>query len=251
MCVAVIARNYLENYPLIVVTNRDEFHGRETVRSHYWDDKEGVLAGRDLSKGGTWLGVTRGGRFAMVTNYREPEVAPGPESRGALVTDFLTSRASSRSFISSISPERYSGYNLVIYDGVTLLHSSNRTDTHTEIDGLHGLSNHLLDTPWPKVVASTDVVSRVLQSRGPEPDALIEEMFDTNMAETSLLPNTGVPPDVERRLSSVFICGEKYGTRATTIVALRNDGRLSFTEQAYGPAATIAGRNSFIFNISV
>lgn len=253
MCVAVIARNVIEGYPLIVASNRDEFRGRHTARSHFWNDNSGILAGRDLTKGGTWLGVTRSGRFAMVTNYRDPAAQPGPASRGLLVSDFLKSSVSSNAFIDRVRPtiDQYSGFNLILFDGTTAAYLSSKTGASQGLsEGVYGLSNHLLNTPWPKVKVSTVSVEQTLNGAGFDPDQLIGDMFNTEMANDADLPSTGVPYDIEKRLSSVFIPGERYGTRCTTIVGISNEGQLSFTEQTYGPNAEVLGRNNFLIPLA-
>lgn len=249
MCVAVIANGVVDRYSLIVASNRDEFRGRNTARSHFWDDNPDILAGRDLTKGGTWLGVSRSGRFAMVTNYRDPSADPGPASRGLLVSDFLTSEYPVADYLDKVSPstDEYSGFNLIVFDGSSAGYLSSKIGGDPHLGkGFYGLSNHVLDTPWPKVAVSKSAIQDTLQKKGFDPESMIVDMSDTTTAPDADLPSTGVPYEVEKQISSVFIPGEKYGTRCTTIVGIRNDGQIFFTEQTYGPEAILIGRNNFI-----
>ena len=249
MCVAVIAKGMSDRYPLIVVSNRDEFRGRAASRAHFWTDDSNVLAGRDLEKGGTWLGVTRTGRVALVTNYREPNPFVGPKSRGDLVSDFLRGTDPAADYLDMIEPDgdAYSGYNLIVFDGTDIGYASNRGGSNQILgDGSFGLSNHLLDTPWPKVSRSKKgVVDQINESDLPL-ESLIGTMRDPSRAEDADLPSTGVPLDLERRLSSIFIEGGEYGTRCTSIVAIRDDGKLLFAEQAYDNRDQVVGRNTFV-----
>ena len=155
MCLIYIAHRVDPRYRLVVAANRDEFHARETRAAHWWDDEAGILAGRDLRAGGTWMGVSRSGRFAALTNFRDPLThRDDARSRGFLVSDFLKSTVDAMTYLESITGDagRFNGFSLLVHDGNGLCFYSNRDGAPSKVAaGVHGLSNHLLDTPWPKV----------------------------------------------------------------------------------------------------
>ncbi|NND71750.1 MAG: NRDE family protein [Rhodothermales bacterium] len=254
MCVAVIAFHAVPGHPLVIVSNRDEFHGRESARAHVWDDDPTVIAGRDLEKGGTWLGTTVTGRVALITNYRELDDTEYRKSRGHLVSDFLMSSHSASDYAekSFDHGSDYAGYNLLLFDGESLAYVSNRsTKIEYPDQGVYGLSNHLLETPWPKVLRSKTAVSKYLEDNQALPvEDLIGTMRDTTIAPDEKLPSTGVPIELERALSSVFISGDRYGTRCTTVVSIGNEGQISLTEQTYRPNGVLDGRNTIIHQVS-
>ncbi len=242
MCLLVFAWQSHPRYPLVFVGNRDEFHARPTAPAGWWDDAPLLLAGRDLQAGGTWAGVTRDGRFAVVTNFREPEARdPAALSRGKLVTDFLvngqTAEAAAREL--DRTGAKYAGYNLLFTDGHTAGYHSNRAEARTPLPpGIYGLSNHVLDTPWPKLRRVKRAFTDSLEPRAvrePDVEALMAPLADRRPAEDGDLPDTGIPEEWERLLSSPFIVSPEYGTRATTAVLVDSDRRVTFRERSFDP----------------
>lgn len=241
MCLILLAFRAHERYPLIVAANRDEHHHRPAAAAAYWDDHPQIYGGRDLEKGGTWMGITRTGRFAAITNYRDGLPAPAaPRSRGALVSGFLTGEHTAQDFAGAIAPvqDQYGGFGLIAGDMDTLMFCSNRGASASAVTpGIHGLSNHLLDTPWPKIRRGTAVLQTALAS--PDEAALAAALFDMlgdrTAADDKLLPDTGVPRQRERELSPAFICGEHYGTRTSTVMLVQASGDVLFHEKRYGP----------------
>lgn len=237
MCTLVLAYRTHPRYRLVLVANRDEYYERPTAPAAFWEDAPGVYGGRDLVHGGTWLGVTGDGRLAALTNYREPHLADrhGP-SRGRLVSDFLQGRDSAEEYVERLRRERvaYGGYNLVLGEGHGLFCYSNKNDVMERITpGIHGLSNHLLDTPWPKVVRAKEGLERVLAVKNFNPEDLFAVLADTTRPPDEELPDTGIGFDLERLLSSIFIKSESYGTRCTTVLLVGNDGKVTFIERSF------------------
>jgi uncharacterized protein with NRDE domain len=238
MCLILLARDVHPDYALIVAANRDEFYDRPTAPAARWEDAPGVLGGRDLQAGGTWLGIDRSGRFAAVTNYRQGRrEAPAPRSRGLLVSEFLVSSVDPRRYVerSAAEADRYNGFNLLAGDAKDLLYFSNRGGPVRALEpGIYGLSNHLLDTPWPKVTATKGALE-VLLARDPAElvPRLFELLSDRFQAEDHLLPRTGVSLAWERLLSAAFIVSDGYGTRSSTVVLVGRDGRIAFEERTF------------------
>jgi uncharacterized protein with NRDE domain len=238
MCVIFIAYRSHPKYPLVVLANRDEFYDRPTLSAARWDDEPSIFAGRDLVAGGTWLGVADGGRFAAVTNYRDPNGPTGNRSRGHLVSDFLRSGEDPAEFLRTVSTNahRYSGFNLLV--GVIssqareLWYFSNRGGEPKPLRaGLYGLSNHLLNTSWPKVTRGLRAFSEVVAKEEIDPDACFELLFDETVAIDENLPDTGVGIERERILSPIFIKTPVYGTRSSSVVTLDNEFRWEFREK--------------------
>jgi uncharacterized protein with NRDE domain len=241
MCLLAFAFNHHPDTSLAVCSNRDEFYQRPTLPMHWWQDMP-VLAGRDEQQGGTWMGLSRNGRFAAVTNFRD-FTKPGfhearPKSRGNLVTDFLCSQASAQDWADSVLEDfdTYGGFNLLIYDGEQLLYLNNFNNQVRSLEpGIYALSNHLLDSPWPKVDYARRQLKETLSKRGSNQqlaDDLLGLLEQNQTYPDHLLPSTGVPADWERRLSSAFIVAEDYGTRAATSIVLSSSGS-SIAEQTY------------------
>ncbi|HSU15964.1 NRDE family protein [Longimicrobium sp.] len=243
MCLVLIAWDSHPTHRLIVVANRDEFYARPTAPAGWWDDAPQVLAGRDLRDGGTWMGVTRAGRFAAVTNYREPQMyRQGAPSRGFLVANFLLSRAPSLGFAAGLMPVApgFNGFNLLLFDGTTLAWTSNRAaGARTLPPGVYGLSNHLLDTPWTKVVSGKADLRAALAAPEAELEArLFASLARRDPAPEAELPSTGIEPERERALSSAFIATPEYGTRCSTVLLLTRDGEVTFVERTTTLPAT-------------
>ena len=240
MCLVLIALDSHLAYPLIVAANRDEFYDRPTAPAGFWSDAPSVLAGRDLKAGGTWLGVDRQGRLAAVTNYRQGErESPAPRSRGLLVSEFLTGETGAPDYIERVSREAdlYNGFNLIAGDASGFFYFSNREGRIRILGaGVYGLSNHLLDTPWPKVTGTKSAFGAVLNREGAElTTELLALLSNRDRASDDQLPSTGVGPEWERLLSSAFIASDRYGTRSSTVVLVGRGGDIRFTERSFGP----------------
>ena len=257
MCLLAFAFHMRSDAPLIVISNRDEFYERPTLPMHWWDD-EAILAGRDQKAKGTWLGMAKNGRFAAVTNFRDirrnamPQTKPC--SRGELVTGFLSSTKDVHQWASSLNSylSDYDGFNLIIFDGITLLYVNNQGDPAQVIEpGVYALSNHRLDSPWPKVDYAREQLERVL-SADTINQATLPTLINTLALEKTyaphLLPDTGITAEWEALLSSPFIVSEGYGTRAATAIIISPEGKVSVAEQGFENGEKL-GFNQFDYQI--
>jgi uncharacterized protein with NRDE domain len=239
MCLLLLAVGALEGVPLVVAANRDEFLARPTAPADFWPERPEVLAGRDLAAGGTWLGVTTSGRFAALTNYRDPAAHRGTAaSRGGLVSGFLASVDVAEDHLAAVArdAERYNPFNMVAGDASALFWLSSRTGRVEQVGrGVHGLSNHLLDTPWPKVARGRERLAALLARGVPEPEDLFRLLTDAERFPDHELPQTGVGLQWERVLSSAFIEAAGYGTRSSTVLLVRSSGEVDFVERTHGP----------------
>lgn len=228
------------DFPLVVAANRDEFFARPTAPAGFWDDAPQVLAGRDLEAGGTWMGVTRAGRFAALTNFRDPaQNRPGAPSRGQLVADFLKGNEEPAAYLDRIAPlaARCNGFNLLLGDGDALWWSSNMgTERRCLPPGIYGVSNHLLDTPWPKVGAGKTAMAAALAAL-PLTAPLFDLLRDDATHPDEHLPRTGVSLEWERLLSAAFVRSPDYGTRGSTVLSIAADGGIDFEERTWLPGA--------------
>lgn len=244
MCLLAISLWNHPRYRLILAANRDEFLARPTQSLHWWSDAPGLLAGRDLEGGGTWLGITRAGRLAALTNYRDPaRINPQAPTRGHLVSDFLRSDCPPRAYIHHIRRHRqaYNGYNLLVGDHTSLYCYSNIDNRARQLQsGIYGLSNHLLDSPWPKTERIKSALGQVAQS-APHVglSTLASILQDTHRPPDNDLPETGVPLDWERHLSSIFVSVPGYGTRSSSVITIAHGGRVEFTESSYSQQADL------------
>ncbi len=243
MCLVLFALDAHPRHRLLVAANRDEHFARPTSPAAFWDDAPDVLAGRDLDKGGTWLGVARDGRFAALTNYRGAAPVPDGPSRGALAADYLRGTLSPAAFIETLSPRAasYQGFSLLLGDATSMRYYSNRLEASPaggiEVGtGIHGLSNHLLDTPWPKVVRGRRALEASL---GLDPQAreqqLVAALSDRAPPPDEQLATMGAPIAFERALASPFIHAPErdYGTRCSTLLSIDRDGRVCFVEYTW------------------
>jgi uncharacterized protein with NRDE domain len=242
MCLILFALKTGPDHPLVIAANRDEFYGRPTAAAAPWPDAPHIVGGRDLREGGSWLGITLDGRWAAVTNFRDVSLPRSDApSRGHLVGDFLRGDLSPADYVEQLRPSAssYNGFNLLVGDPRTVVWYSNRSDDHPLLamplpPGIYGLSNHLLDTPWPKIVRGKRELAKAL-APGADPDAIMETLLDRTLADDADLPSTGIPLEQERALSALFIAGEAYGTRSSTVVLMRGDGRTTLVERAFHP----------------
>ncbi|MFA7280013.1 MAG: NRDE family protein [Sterolibacterium sp.] len=258
MCLILIGLYAHDNFPLVVAANRDEFFSRPTTAAQFWDDAPDILAGRDLSAGGTWLGITRQGRFAALTNVREPGNAlPDAPTRGKLVSDFLSGTSSARNYLEDLSrtANSYNGFNLLcgsLDEG--LWHFSNRGLNSPPVQnlpaGIYGVSNHQLDTPWPKVAQGKSDLQRALNAL-PSEAGLVDLLRDENIYEDHMLPRTGVSLEWERTLSAAFVRTPSYGTRCCTVLCIDHEKRTAFDEQTFLPGARPGTRRRYRFKLAV
>lgn len=252
MCLIVFAWRVHPDYPLVVAANRDEYRHRPARAAHWWDDAPGVLAGRDLEAGGTWMGITRSGRFAALTNYRDPRGRrESARSRGLLVRDALADGADAAATLKAVAGDSalYPGFNLLVGDGRTLgVHESASGSVRLLEPGVYGLSNALLDTPWPKLATARARLAAALASL-PDAGAVLALLRDDAPAPDHLLPDTGVGLDVERRLSPAFLRDEAYGTRCSSLILMRADGRARLREWTWGATAALESTTDHGFAI--
>ena len=238
MCLILFAFQYHRQFPLVVAANRDEFYARPTLPAHFWQQHPNLFAGRDMQAGGTWMGITTSGRFAAVTNYREPSMDANNNgqpmlSRGELTTDYLTTTVNAEDYLNTVlqNKTRYAGFNLLVGDEKQLLYYSNRmTHWQTLTPGIYGLSNGLLNEPWPKVESGKRELKTVLRGNV-DPEPLLNILLDTTAACDKQLPDTGLGIEKERLLSSRFIRSEHYGTRASTVLIVDRQRDVVIWEQ--------------------
>jgi len=250
MCLILFAWKAHPRYRLVLAANRDEFHQRPTNAADFWPQHPEVLAGRDLQAGGTWLGVTRSGRFAAVTNYREPLAPETPleRSRGELVTDFLTGGRQPLEHAENLrgSFSSYRGFSLLIGAPDSLVCVSNRQAQESEVvDGCHGLSNHLLDTDWPKVKSGRTRLERLLLGDRVDPEALFDVLTDRGRVPGDM-PAGADDNEIRRHLMNhYFIVSPEYGTRSATVLLIDRDGGATFIERRFAPDGTETGTSRF------
>jgi uncharacterized protein with NRDE domain len=239
MCLILFSFKTHPRYKLVLAANRDEFFERPTLLADFWESDTNILGGIDIISGGTWLGVTTTGRFAAITNYRNPlALVTQPISRGKITRQFLQGESKTEDFLAEISMDKdhYNGFNVLLSDDgfETLHHYSNITNKLTVVSqGVHGLSNALLDTSWPKVDHGISKLSQRIGESNFQLEDIISIMTDKNIAQEDSLPRTGISLELERKLSPVFISMKGYGTRCTTAIRLDYDNNLEFLEVSY------------------
>ena len=244
MCLINLHYGEHPTYKLVVAANRDESYDRPTAQADFWEENPDLLAGRDLVHNGTWLGITKSGRFAALTNYRDPaEFGIEKKSRGDIVKDFLMANIDPVEFleIARKNKDEYAGFNLIVGNADGLYYFSNKQAEIKEIPmGTHSLSNEYLNTPWPKVTkGKARLQDYVRQHEVMETDALFDILHDTEMASDELLPDTGVGVDLERKLSSLFIKTPNYGTRCSTVVLVGHDDSITFVERTFSKGIAV------------
>lgn len=251
MCLIFISIKQHPTYKLILAANRDEFYSRKTAAAHFWEDHPHILGGRDLEASGSWLAMTTTGSISMLTNYRDvanlKSVAP---SRGQLVSDYLVNQPEPDRYLKSIEPvgQQYNGFNLVVGSVEELWYYSNYREGVSKLEpGFYGLSNHLLETPWPKVTRGKEKLAPILNQQTIQPDQLFEILLDDQRADDNHLPQTGLPLDRERALSSMFIKTENYGSRCSTVILVDQNNQVHFTERVYNTETFQFTTQSFQF----
>lgn len=253
MCLINLSFQHHPNYKLIVVANRDEAYARPTAAAHFWRDEPTILAGRDLLQMGSWLGITKQGRFAALTNFRDPSQSfEGSISRGEIVRNYLNEVISPVDFLHVLNEDKdlYDGFNVIVGDSNQLYYYSNIQSEIKEIPaGTHGLSNHLLNTPWPKVEKGKERLEEYcLANEVIEVNKLFDIHADEQIAEDKELPQTGIGLDLERKLSPLFIKTPNYGTRSTTAFMIDNNNHVTFSERTYEKGEFVKD-NHFTFTI--
>jgi len=255
MCLILFAWQTHPRYALVVAANRDEFHDRPTAAADYWRKSPQLVAGRDLRAGGTWLGITRQGRFAAITNYREPQAREPvlENSRGHLVTDFLLDRATPADYAGMLLQRggEYRGFSILLGDPGTLVFVSNRSEKIVTVSaGSHGLSNHLLDTDWPKVQRGRARLDALLEVERVDPEALLELLAERNVAPGGEPPGfeLSLAPEMITRMT--FILSPEYGTRSSTVLLVDHDGGVIFVERQFDAAGKSTGTRNHEFRIT-
>ena len=238
MCLLLLNYNNLPEYSLVLAANRDEFFERPTTAASFWDDFPSILAGRDLHKGGTWMGVNKGGRIAAVTNYREPPLnKPDTLSRGALVRDYLDGNENAETYMQKVMTQHhlYDEFNLLVGDKQSLFFYSSVEDNYQKLEpGLYGISNGSLDSSWPKVEKGKAALKTIIQGDEKlEPEKLFGLLSDKTIAPDSELPATGVSLEWERELSPLFVNFKDYGTRSSTVLLIDKQGGACFSERSF------------------
>jgi uncharacterized protein with NRDE domain len=255
MCLILFGLRAHRHFSLVVAANRDEHYSRPAAPAGFWADHPDVYAGRDLEKGGTWMGINTNGRFAAITNYREG--LPGsvaPRSRGELVSGFLIGDESAPDFFGKAaqSANDYNPFSMIAGDLDALSFYSNRGNGVAPVTpGMHGLSNHLLDTPWPKIVAGTKVMTATRDLD--DPDGISAMLFaflaERAGAQDAQLPDTGISRQRERELSPPFISGEHYGTRTSTVLLVHASGDVFVHEKRFGLHGAPLGADARAFRL--
>ena len=236
MCLLLISYKSHPAYNLIIAANRDEFYNRLALSANYWEEDRNILAGKDLLAGGTWLGITKNGRFAAITNYRDMSQTDSfTTTRGNLTKEFLSSEISPELYGDKISGNaaEYNGYNLIFGDARALFYFSNRSGNLIKLTpGIYGLSNHLLDTPWPKVRKSKTSFKKILNEENISEEELFKILSDTSVPSDESLPDTGLSLDIERAVSPIFVETPLYGTRSSTVIFWNKRDEIKFIEKS-------------------
>lgn len=251
MCLVAFALRAHPDYRLVLAANRDEFHGRPAEAMHWWRDHPEVLAGRDLEAGGTWLAVSRSGRVATVTNYREDlRRKHSGRSRGELVRNFATGDDSASDYCRGLNPLDYAGFSLLASDGERMAYMSNRGDDVRDLEpGIYGLSNAALDTPWDKVVRAKAALESLVEADRLQAEYLFELLSDREPSPADDYSGTGLPPALARAVSAPFITAGEYGTRCSSVLLVGTSGTVEIHERRFDGAGEPVGEEQFSFRI--
>lgn len=247
MCVLFIAWKSHPRYRLVLAGNRDEFRARPTAPLARWAQHPDVIGGRDLKAGGSWLAASRSGRFAAVTNFRQVPLVEGTQSRGTLVSRYVTGEESPSHFVRALEQTAgsYGGTNLFAGTGDALWHWSNRgAVTRMMAPGLYGLSNGMIEDDWPKMRRGREGLAQLIAAPSLDEDALFALLTDRTPGADHELPDTGVGREMERTLSPIFIAGDHYGTRASTVLLIGHDGSVSMREKRWGAYGVFEGESA-------
>ncbi|MEO1651995.1 MAG: NRDE family protein [Bacteroidota bacterium] len=241
MCLIAFNWQNHPRYKLILIANRDEYFHRATAPAAYWEDDPNLLAGRDLEAGGTWMGIHRRGAFTALTNYRDPQqIKSKAPSRGHLTSEFLKGNQTPLAYLKEIEPliSDYNGFNLLVGNLEELYYCSNYAKDLQKLQpGLYGLSNHLLDSPWPKVTKAKRILEGFLNQDVMPVSDLLEAMHDSQFPPDKEVQQTGLPFEIEKQLSRMFISMPQtnYGTHSSSVLLLDKENRFFFTERRYPP----------------
>jgi uncharacterized protein with NRDE domain len=260
MCLIFFALKQHPTFKLIVAANRDEFYNRKTAAADFWKDYPNILGGRDLEvmpdgrqANGTWMGMTKSGKISMLTNYRDPKnINPKAPSRGQLVSDYLEQNIAAGDYLKQIQSKAatYNGFNLLVGNAKEFHYLSNyKTGIDKVTSGLHGLSNHLLETPWPKVKRGKQKLEQLLKSESITSQMLFEFLYDGERATDDQLPETGIGLERERALSSMFIKSPGYGSRCSTVILIDQENKVEFSERVYDLSTFEYSTKTFRFKI--
>lgn len=239
MCIINFHYKHHPIYRLIVIANRDEFYDRPTAPAHFWEEDPEILAGKDLQAQGTWLGVTKTGRFAALTNIRDftNKQREYPTTRGDIVANFLRGKDSPINYLKKLVKiaNEYAGFNLIVGDKTGLFYVNNYEKKIMKIEpGTHSLSNHFLNSPWPKVRRGREKLKKyVMKNNLIDNDKLFSIGLDNKLAPDHELPSTGISLELERKLSPLFIKTENYGTRSITVLTIDQNNKVKFTERTF------------------
>lgn len=258
MCLVLVAWKAHPKYSLIVASNRDEYHKRPSALAHQWPSNPDITAGQDLEALGTWMGVTRSGRWAVVTNFREQTEAKEPKkSRGHLTTEYLSAGMTPELYVSGLKNDlaAYSGFNLLVGDHSSINYITNRqtekmkSEASINKPGIYGLSNHLLDTHWPKVVSGKKHLRGLIKKNDViQFEDVLQFMSEKTIPSDELLPDSGVPIERERTLSPMFIMTPDYGTRATSLLLVdNNSSEIQFSEATFDELGTEISNQTYVF----
>lgn len=243
MCLISMQLSQHSSYKLLLVANRDELYGRPSLPAHFWPDHPDLLAGKDLSENGTWLGITKQGRIAAVTNsyLTTDQESDKKLSRGNLVMDYLTGSSGPEDYLNQVRQQRsdYNGFNLIVGSRDSLHHYNNILDELRVMPtGNHAVSNATLDTPWPKVTRTKAAMAELASSSPLDEEAIFRIMADRTPPSDDQLPDLPLPLPIKRAVSANFIQTERYGTRSTTLILIDHSDRVTFVERSYLPDGT-------------
>lgn len=257
MCLITFSYKTHSKYKLILAANRDEFYKRPTRKAQFWTDENlpGVLAGKDLKANGTWMGVSKSGKWGALTNYRDPSnIKENAPTRGTLVLDYLTSEQNPQDYLADIKPKSglYNGFNILVSDKKQLYHYSNESNVSTEVlPGIHGVSNALLNTSWPKLNQAKKDLEKITSKEQFEKEELFGLLKNPEKASDNELPSTGIPYEWEKAISSIFIKTENYGTRCSTILLIDYEENAEFTERRYdSDSGDVIDENGYKFTFA-
>lgn len=253
MCLINFQLNNHNKYKLVMAANRDEEYSRPTEAAHYWKDYPHILGGRDLRGMGTWLGITKTGRISALTNIRNTKelLSTHQKSRGHLVSNYLIGSQNPSEYLNDISKSDndYAGFNLLVGNQDEIFYLNNYENKVSKVDnGLHSLSNHHLDTPWPKVIKGKTGLEKIMDSEDSDIEDLFRLLRDDDTAENKDLPDTGLSKEIEKNLSPLFINMDKYGTRCSTVILIDQDDNATFVERTY-LEGQLKGEEKFEFKI--
>ena len=252
MCLILFAHHATPQYKLVLIANRDEYHQREAKPADFWQNSPNIFGGIDCTAGGSWLSVDKSGRFAAITNIRKPPFKKtNTLSRGEIISQFLSRQQTAAEFINELKEKDhlYGLFNLLLLDDSGLWHySSDSQQSQAVPHGIHGLSNASLDTPWPKLARSQAALEQQLSLPLIDESKLLNIMQSTERPSDEELPKTGVSLEFEQFLSSVFIQGDDYGTRCTTLLTIDHSNTMKFTELTYNVEGSESSRVQQIIN---